>query len=269
MLDRVDQDADHPGHAPLVTAPRLQAVAPLDGPTDRMGFGEALASMAADWQQAAVADYSRLADIVSGAVGLVPGCEHAALVVYDDRQQLVAKAVSGPETAPMIALQNELKEGPCRQTAATNMVMRAADVLTDRRWPRFAPRARQLGIGSMLCTPLLAGHRSYGSLSMASGTPDAFDEESESLAAIFAAHAAIALADAERLDTLRLALDSRDLIGQAKGILMERYGLSADAAFRVLVRESQTTNTKLRAVSESLCWTGALPSGQPPRLESP
>ena len=244
---------------PLVPVPALHAVPDV---TTGLAFAESVADLAVDWQQRHESDYDRLAEIVSGAVGTVPGCEYAALVVFDGDEQLVAKAVSGPETGPMIALQNELGEGPCRQTAATNEVIRAADVPNDPRWPRFSPLAAGLGIGSMLCTPLVLGRRSYGSLSMASGTRNAFDVESEALASIFATHATIALADAERLDTLHTALDTRDLIGQAKGMLMARFGLTADAAFAVLVRESKNANIKLGVVCENLCAKGSLPSGQ-------
>lgn len=246
----------------LGSGPTLRSVP--EPVADPASFAGALAELAVDWQQNR--QNSRLQEIVSGAVGVVPGCEHAALVVYDKNRQLVAMAVSGPETGPMIALQNELGEGPCRQTAATNEVQRAADVVCDFRWPLFAPRAALLGIGSMLCTPLLVGRRSYGSLSMASGTRNAFDAESEMLAAIFATHAAIALADAERLNTLQEALDTRDLIGQAKGLLMGRYRISADTAFAVLVRESKNSNIKLRTVCETLCAGGSLPSGNDPAL---
>ncbi len=227
---------------------------------DLQDFAGSLAELAAKWQQQPdTGEYALLREIVAGAVGVVPGCEYAALVVFDNRNQLVARAVSGPETIPMIALQNELSQGPCRDTAAHNLSFRAADFARDERWPVFAARAAEFGVGSMLCTPLMAGPRSYGSLSMASGTPSAFTAESESLASIFAVHAAIALAAAERQESLTAALETRDLIGQAKGILMGRYGLTADKAFSVLVRESKNHNIKLREVSKNLCATGKLP----------
>ena len=227
-------------------------------PAGRASFAERIANMAVNLQQ--VDRQAQLVEIVKGAVGLVPGCEHVALVIYDKDGNLVAPAVSGPETTPLIALQNELREGPCRETAATNRTLRSPDTITDSRWPRFAVGAGELGIGSMLCTPLLVGVRAYGSLSMASGTRNAFDAESEMLAEIFAAHAAVSLAAATSAETLQLALATRDLIGQAKGILMERYGLDDSQAFAVLVRESKDNNLKLRLVSEHLCRTGQLPS---------
>ncbi len=241
--------------------PTLRIVPDLP-PIAMAPFAGAVAQLALQWQQQRADPHSRLREIVHGAVGVVPGCEHAAMVVYDGNGVLVAKATTGPETTSMIALQNQLGEGPCRDTAAMNAVFRCADVATEARWARFAIQAQQLGIASMLCTPLMVGARSFGSLSMASGTPNAFDDESEVLASIFATHAAIALADAERLETLEIAVETRDLIGQAKGILMQRYNINAEAAFSVLVRESKDNNIKLRTISQILSTTGKLPSDQ-------
>lgn len=232
----------------------LQAVpAPADS---TVHFSEAVADVMIRVHRSGGA----LDEVVAGAVGVIAGCEHAALVVYDRNDQLVAQAVSSDATAPMIALQNEIGQGPCRDTAARNLITRAPDVPTDPRWPAFAPRAAQLGIGSMLCVPLTVGDHTYGSLSMASGTRGAFTDESEALAAVFAAHAAISMADARQLASLKEAVQTRDLIGQAKGILMERFKMTETVAFAVLVRESQNANVKLRLVCQDLCDTGQLPS---------
>jgi transcriptional regulator with GAF, ATPase, and Fis domain len=111
----------------------------------------------------------------------------------------------------------------------------------------------------MICTPLVLGTTVLGSLSLGSTAVNAFDEESASLAAIFAAHTATALAAAEGRRQLSAAISSRDVIGQAKGILMERYRIGADAAFAVLVRTSQHTNVKLHDVAVELCEGRSMP----------
>ena len=234
--------------------------AELSDDVERSTFVQGITKMALELRREQEGDIDRLTEIVIGAVGIVPGCQYAALVVYDKNDQIVARASSGPETGPMIALQNELAEGPCRETAATNVVIRSADVATDLRWPRFASRAGSVGVGSMLCTPLEVGNRTFGSLSLAADLPHQFDDESELLAQVFATHAALALAEAQQIRTLKTALDTRDLIGQAKGVLIGRLGLTADQAFSVLVRESKNANLKLRLVCERLCLTGKLPS---------
>jgi ANTAR domain len=120
----------------------------------------------------------------------------------------------------------------------------------------FGGRAAATGALSMLCTPLSAGAVVYGSLSLVSRTAGAFNEETAGLAD---AHAVIALAGARQRSQLSAALGRRDVIGQAKGILMERYRLTPDDAFAMLSQISQDTNTKLHDVADRLTRTGGLP----------
>jgi len=102
-------------------------------------------------------------------------------------------------------------------------------------------------------------------LNLFNAEPEAFDEESEHVALLFASHAAIAMADAEQQDHLRQAIEFRDLIGQAKGILMERYKLTADQSFQVLTRASNRGNRKLRDVAVELAEQGTVPELPQPR----
>jgi hypothetical protein len=102
-----------------------------------------------------------------------------------------------------------------------------------------------------------------GALNLYSYRPDAFDDESEHVALMFASHAAVAFADAQRIDQLNHKAATRDLIGQAKGILMERYNINADRAFAVLVRVSQHNIRKLRDVAEELVSSGRLRDLEP------
>ena len=95
-------------------------------------------------------------------------------------------------------------------------------------------------------------------LTVCSTRPEAFDDVSEQVARLVAASAAVALAGAQETEHLQTALRARDVIGQAKGILMERYKVDADEAFRMLVTASQTTNVKLRDIAAHLAATGTL-----------
>jgi AmiR/NasT family two-component response regulator len=95
-------------------------------------------------------------------------------------------------------------------------------------------------------------------MNMYSRTPGAFDDESVDIGLLFASHAAVALAGAEHEQHLREAVATRDLIGQAKGILMERYKLTAVEAFGLLVRASNATNHKLREIADELTTTGEM-----------
>jgi GAF domain-containing protein len=205
-------------------------------------------------------DADPLTVITAGAVDLIPGTEFSAVVLPAGPGRLETRATCGPETVEVIGLQNRVGEGPCLDAVRQLEPVWATDLASESRWPLFTPEANRLGVGSMYCTPLAAGDRIYGSLSLAAGRPNAFDEESRVLAAVFAANATLALAGHEWRQNMAVALSSRDVIGQAKGILMERFRLTPDAAFALLVKASQTTHTKLRTVSEELCRTGVLPT---------
>jgi AmiR/NasT family two-component response regulator len=101
-----------------------------------------------------------------------------------------------------------------------------------------------------------------GALNLLARQPGAFTDESERVGLLFASHTAVALAQAQKLNHLSTALVSRDVIGQAKGILMERYKISASQAFALLARASMDTNRKLHEVAEYLTDTGVLATGR-------
>ena len=113
----------------------------------------------------------------------------------------------------------------------------------------------------MLCCQLFVDGDQLGALDLYAGRPGAFDDESQVLGQLFAAHAAVAIAGAEHEEDLRTAVGGRDLIGQAEGILMERHEITADQAFGVLVQVSQEVDRKLSDVAGELTDTGAVPSG--------
>ena len=170
----------------------------------------------------------------------------------------ISVSVEDVQAACLRALQTETGQGPCLDAAYEHETVRVPDIAQEQRWPRFAARAAEAGVGSMLSFQLYVEADDLGALNLYSHHPDAFDDESEQVGLLFASHAAVAFADARKLDQLSRAIDSRDLIGQAKGILMERYSIDATQAFRVLTRVSQNTHRKLREVAEDLVRTGRL-----------
>ena len=140
------------------------------------------------------------------------------------------------------------------------------DLRHEQRWPNFARRAFEAGAGGMLSIQLYVEGGDLGALNLYSLEPAVFDDESEQVGLLFASHAAVAFAGARKQDNFTSALAGRDLIGQAKGILMERYDLDGDEAFRVLVRVSQTSQTshrKLRDVAAELVTSRRLNELQP------
>ena len=156
------------------------------------------------------------------------------------------------------ALQMETGEGPCLDAAYEHQTVRVPDMASEERWPKFSAAALKLGAASMLSFQLYVDGDNLGALNLYGRTAHCFDEESEHVGLLFASHAAIAFADAEKVRHLNLALVRRDLIGQAKGILMERFKLTPEQAFRTLVRVSQDNNRKLFDVAEELSQSGRL-----------
>jgi GAF domain-containing protein len=156
-------------------------------------------------------------------------------------------------------LQYDANEGPCLQAIADGTAVESPALDEERRWPSFAARARENGVASAYSMPLTVRELPLGALNIYSRQKNGMDSQGRTLARMFAEHAAILLAtaqaylDAEQLtDQLREALKSREVIGEAKGILMEREGVSSDEAFDMLRRISQHSNVKLREVAQEL-----------------
>ena len=199
-----------------------------------------------------------LDDVVEAAVALVPGAEAASISQVVDRRQIISEHRTSELPQRVDAIQMETGEGPCLDAAYEHETVRVSDLRHEQRWPKFARRAYDAGAGSMICFQLYVQGDNLGALNLYSSQAHAFDEESEQVGVLFASHVAVAFADAQKMDHLDRAIASRDLIGQAKGILMERYHVNSEAAFRVLARVSQSSNRPLRDVATELVETGQL-----------
>ena len=158
----------------------------------------------------------------------------------------------------MAAAQSETGEGPCLQSIHERTPVRIDDSAAEHRWSKFTARVAAEPFTSMLSVPLLVGTEAIGSLSLYSPEPAVFDAEAEEMGLVLADHAAVAIAGAREEEGLVLALSHRDVIGQAKGILMERHKVTADQAFQLLVRASQMLNVKLRDLAAELAATGEI-----------
>lgn len=232
---------------------------------DSYDFADGIAQFAVGLQDTEVDAIELTRLIVEGAVTLIPGADHAALLTLTGNRRLDSVvATDGQLPERLMGLQNSLGEGPCLEAIATGVQIRIVDFDTESRWPEFTPAALQAGAHGLLSTPVVLGRRGTATLTLI-GTTTTFDDEASSLARIFAAHAGIALAGAYRQETLAAALSSRELIGQAKGILMERLKVTEGVAFAALVKVSADNNVKLRTVCEDLCRTGILATGAPKR----
>ena len=196
--------------------------------------------------------------IVSTVVEMVPGAEDATITVAEQRKNARSAAASSERASYFDVLQSETRQGPCLDALFEQETLRVDDLAAEQRWPALAARVGELGARSMVCFQLFVSGSTLGSLNVLATEPGAFDDESERVGLMFAAHAAIALADAQELAGVKSALANRDVIGQAKGILMERFKITADEAFRLLVKVSQQANRKLYVVAADLAHTGTL-----------
>ena len=200
-----------------------------------------------------------LAEIIAAAVAMVPGVDEGSISVVTGRRNIGSQAPTGDLPMQVDALQEETQQGPCLDAAYKQLTVRVADMASETRWPEFARRASQAGAASMLSLQLYVEGDNLGALNLYSRTPNAFDDESEQVGLLFASHAAVAYASVRKEAQLARAVDSRDLIGQAKGILMERYKISPERAFLVLTRASQNSNRKLHDIATELVRHGTVP----------
>lgn len=199
--------------------------------------------------------------IVAHAVQLIDGCDDAGVLVIEKGRQVRTLAANSDLVHASDKLQEEAGEGPCFDAARfTHDVYRIEDVTrAGDRWPRYTPGARELGVGSIMGFCLYTEDDNLGALNMYSTRPGAFTRASETLGWLLASHAAVAFSTARTYAQLHHAMDSRHEIGEAMGIVMERYKVGEDEAFGILKKSSQDHNVKLREVARSITETGELP----------
>jgi transcriptional regulator with GAF, ATPase, and Fis domain len=200
--------------------------------------------------------------IAQAAVDNVPGAQSAGLTVVKGRREVHTAAWTDELVRAADQAQYDTGQGPCLNSVYEEKTVRVTDMRAEQRWPEFAKRAAELGVGSMLSIQLYVTGDNLGALNLYSEAVEAFDDESEHVGLLLAAHAAIAMAGAQQQEQLVQAITTRDLIGQAKGILMERHKITAEQAFTILIRASQLGNAKLRDVAEHLTTTGELAARQ-------
>ena len=210
-----------------------------------------------------------LRGIVSAAVVNVDGADLAGITLVTKNGALSTPAATDELVTTIDRVQYEVRQGPCLSSAWERITVLADDLRTERRWPDFARRAAELGVLSMLAIQLYVRDEEMGSLNLYSRTAGAFGADDENIGLLFASHAAVAMVGAQHENNLMAALVGRDIIGQAKGILMERYQISNTTAFAVLVRTSQYTNRKLRDIAETLAATGTIELTTPPLPDGP
>jgi GAF domain-containing protein len=210
-----------------------------------------------------------LTQVVDLSKAVMPGEPEASiLVMVKDRP---TTAVSTGDLATRLdETQYAEGYGPCLHAATTGELTEIPDTRIETRWAEYSKRAAEEGNLSSLSVPLPIDEDMVGALNIYARRPHAFDEESRAEALRFGPYAGVALSNIHAYSSARdlaanmqAALESRAVIDQAKGILMERHKLTADQAFQLLAHASMRTNTKLREIAEHLVMTGDLPGADP------
>jgi GAF domain-containing protein len=187
-------------------------------------------------------------------------CSYAGVAITGRGRKPEIPAVTDPVVAEIYQLQLARGEGPLTVCMSQHVPILVTDTAIDDRWPDWAARVRALGVRSVFDVPLTAAVGTVGVMGLYSGRPDAFSSDDQAIAHILARHATVAVANARHDATMIQAIDARKLVGQAMGILMERFDLDGDRAFEVLKRYSQDNNLKLRDVAKCLVDTRQLPT---------
>ncbi len=216
---------------------------------------------------------SVLQRVVVLAQQAMPGEADVSITVVRDEGPTTA-AATGPAAARIDEVQYDRKHGPCLETALSGQVTEIADARAEERWPECVPALVACGVLSALCAPVPAPHLNAG-LNVYARAADAFTDDDRAVLSDLTAYAGAALTNMDALQdarelaaNLQKAMESRAVIEQAKGILVERYKLTPEQAFRLLAGASMRVNRKVRDLAEELVLTGELP-GAPPEHRPP
>lgn len=212
---------------------------------------------------------ARLQQGVELVVQLLPGADHVGVTVSTPSSTETA-AASDELCRQGDAWQYELDEGPCLDAGRLHTSVLSQDLRTDARWGTWAPRVVDgLGVHSMLSLLLYARKDAVAVLNLYGDRLHAWDSEQVVLAQTLAEHLAVVATDAREIENRGQSMITRTMIGQAEGILMERFGLSTQRAFEYLRRISQTNHTKLVDVAREIVETRTLPPARHPQPRAP
>lgn len=199
-----------------------------------------------------------LQEMTHSAVESMPGAQYGGITLVSRDGTVRSPTSTGRYPALLDEIQQRTDEGPCLSAAWEHHTIRIDDMKCERRWPYYCRDALQeTPIRSVISFRLFSDHKNMGAMNFFAEAPHAFDgDEAGEMGFVLASHAAVAWNLARRDEQFRSALASRDIIGQAKGMIMERFGIDAVQAFDLLKRLSQSSNTPLAAIATQLVETG-------------
>lgn len=218
----------------------------------RLAVAAALAHATATINQARTLP-DTLDAIVQATSASIPQFAHVSISQRHRDGTIETKAGTDQLVWELDALQYDLREGPCVEALEENEPMVVVEHLPrQQRWPRYIPAAARKGVRCQVGIQLFRDGRHAGGLNLYSTDHDIVPSDALGTARLLATHVGIVLGHARQEHHLNQALESRKIIGQSIGILMERYRIDQDRAFQFLVRASSTSNIKLRDLAEEL-----------------
>lgn len=198
-----------------------------------------------------------LSEVTSAAVELIPGVDTAGILLIKKGGQFESIAATDELPHRLDELQHTLDEGPCIEAASSSDydVVRTDDFRQETRWPAYTAEVQKLGVLSGMSFRLYTHERTAGALNLFGYQPTEWDVERQTIGTVLAAHAAAAIMASHQSENLRSAVASRDRIGQAKGIIMERFDVDDVRAFDMLRQLSQESNTSLVHIAQRVVGT--------------
>lgn len=224
--------------------------------------GPRIASLLAE----ALAESTTVEDCVNHVVGFAAqtlGTGFGGITLIEPGRKFQTVGATHPDVLHADHLQYKLREGPCVDAALESRSLTSSDLAADERWPRWGSEIAALGLNSIVSAELHARGQRIGALNMYGTEKAAFRDEDVELAKMFAHQGALALGFVRMEKTLTEAVAGRTLIGQAQGILMERYEIESDQAFAVLRRHSQAHNIRVHEVARQVVDERGLPESDP------
>jgi len=194
-----------------------------------------------------------IAELVEHAAVEIPGADYAGVTITRNAKKIDTPAASHKWPIVLDEVQERHREGPCLTAAWEERTVHVPDLENDDRFPRYRRDAlEQTPIRSVMAFQLFIADETMGAINVYAEKPQAFSAESRDIGLIFAAHSSVAWNSARRDEQFRQALASRDIIGQAKGMIMERYSVDAVQAFALLRKLSQDSNVPLIQIATDL-----------------
>ncbi len=190
--------------------------------------------------------------IVHAARDTIPGLEHVGISILHRGGKIETVAGTDQLVWELDSLQYNLDQGPCVDAMKSDPIMYLEDARNDDRWPDYLRQAIEKGLRSQLGLRLYTEAQTLGGINMYSTSGPGLSAEAIELAELFATHASIALGRKRYEHQLAEAVASRQVIGTAVGLLMERYQIPEERAFQFLVRTSRTSNHKVRLIAQEV-----------------